>query len=210
MIRLASSLVADMERQDLAPSIFTISDVLTADECRQIIALAEARGFDAATINALGGVRVDKEIRNNDRVIVDDVDLARRIWSRVAAFIPPLWAGRPVRDLNERFRFYRYTPGQRFSWHWDGSFERPNGEVSQLTFMIYLNEGYEGGETRFDDVSESQPGGYLSVTGKLGMALVFDHELLHEGAEVTAGAKYALRSDVMYGPWTTRSANKRF
>lgn len=63
-----------------------------------------------------------------------------------------------------------------------------------LTFMIYLNEGYTGGETRFESVS---------VAGKPGMALVFEHELLHEGAEVTAGVKYVLRSDVMYGPWAT-------
>jgi prolyl 4-hydroxylase len=58
--------------------------------------------------------------------------------------------------------------------------------------MIYLNEGYDGGETRFES---------LSVVGKLGMARVFEHELLHEGAEVASGVKYVLRSDVMYGSW---------
>jgi hypothetical protein len=181
-----------MKRQELAPSIFTIRDVLTADECQQMIAFAEQRGFDAATINALGVQRLDKDTRNNDRVIADDFELAKRLWNRVEKFMPRLLTGRPVRGLNERFRYYRYTPGQRFAWHFDGSFARPNGEVSLLTFMIYLNEGYEGGETQFESVS---------VAGKLGMALVFEHELLHEGAEVTGGIKYVLRSDVMYGPW---------
>lgn len=57
--------------------------------------------------------------------------------------------------------------------------------------MIYLNDAYEGGSTRFEE---------LEVEGKQGMALVFEHEQLHEGAEVTAGIKYVLRSDVMYGP----------
>ena len=38
------------------------------------------------------------------------------------------------------------------------------------------------------------------VAGKLGTALLFEHGLIHEGAEVTAGVKYVLRSDVMYGP----------
>jgi hypothetical protein len=31
------------------------------------------------------------------------------------------------------------------------------------------------------------------------MALVFNHDLLHEGKEVISGRKYVLRSDVMYG-----------
>lgn len=180
-----------MERRDLTPSIFTIGGVLTADECREMIAIANERGFDPATINAWDGPRLDKETRNNDRVIVDDLDLARRLWVRVHEFIPRMRAGRQVRGLNERFRFYRYTPGQRFSWHADAPFARENGELSLLTFMIYLNDGYEGGATRFES---------SLVAGKLGMALLFEHGLIHEGAEVTAGVKYVLRSDVMYGP----------
>jgi hypothetical protein len=32
------------------------------------------------------------------------------------------------------------------------------------------------------------------------MALVFIHELLHEGAPVIKGRKYVLRSDVMFNP----------
>jgi hypothetical protein len=30
------------------------------------------------------------------------------------------------------------------------------------------------------------------------MALLFQHQLLHEGSEVTSGVKYVVRSDVMY------------
>src|SRR5687768_4323531 len=189
-----------MKKQELAPGIVTICDVLTADEWQDMITFAEARGFDPATINSFGVQRLDQETRNNDRFIHDDFDLAKRLWSRVEEFVPRRLAGRPVRGLNERFRYYRYTPGQRFTWHFDGSFARPNGEVSQLTFMIYLNEGYGGGETRFES---------LSVVGKLGMALVFEHELLHEGAEVSCGVKYVLRSDVMYGSWAKESRSMR-
>ena len=46
-----------------------------------MIALAEERGFDAAPIKAFTVDRQDQETRNNDRVIVDDFDLAKRIWS---------------------------------------------------------------------------------------------------------------------------------
>jgi hypothetical protein len=180
-----------MRRQDFTPSIFTITDVLTADECQELIAFSDRRGFEAAPINAWDGPRIDRDARNNDRAIVDDVDLAGRIWTRVEPFVPRIKDGRQVCGLNERFRYYRYIPGQRFSWHADAPFARDNGELSLLTFMIYLNDGYEGGATLFDS---------LAVAGKQGMALLFEHGLIHEGAEVAAGIKYVLRSDVMYGP----------
>ena len=180
-----------MERQFITPSIFTISEVLNEQECREMIELASAQGFATATINTWSGPRIDKEARNNDRVIIDDFALAERLWQRVAAFVPSMRAGRQVIGLNERFRFYRYTPGQRFAWHADAPFSRDNGELSLLTFMIYLNAGYEGGTTRFES---------HTVAGQTGMALLFEHGLIHEGAVLTAGTKYVLRSDVMFGP----------
>lgn len=173
------------------PGIFTISDVFTKDECQEQIAYAERRGFELATINARSGALVDTKIRNNDRFIADDIDMAARIWKRVRRFIPSRSDGRNAIGLNERLRYYRYTRGQRFDWHYDGAFGRDNGELSLLTFMIYLNEGYEGGATLFEP---------LDVVGKQGMALVFEHELLHSGGEIIAGTKYVLRSDVMYSP----------
>jgi len=57
--------------------------------------------------------------------------------------------------------------------------------------MIYLNAGAVGGDTKFENAS---------VTPKAGLALVFDHYVLHEGSRVLEGQKYVLRSDVMYGP----------
>jgi prolyl 4-hydroxylase len=175
---------------DLAERLFTIDAVLSRAECREMVDRAERVGFEIATINAWEGPRVDTKVRNNDRVVLDDFSLASELWVRVRDRIPPLKGGRQVRGLNERFRLYKYAPGQRFSWHSDGPFQRENGEISLLTFMIYLNDGYRGGATRFE---------WTEVGGKEGMALVFEHGLIHEGAELTEGLKYVLRSDVMYG-----------
>ena len=65
-----------------------------------------------------------------------------------------------------------------------------NGEQSMLTFMLYLNGGFEGGATSFQ--------GGLSIKPEAGMILVFRHALYHEGAAVVSGRKYVLRSDVMF------------
>src|SRR5215510_944666 len=124
-----------MTKQTLAPGIYTIDDVLSADECGAFVARTEALGFETATIATPRGAELAPDIRNNDRVMVDDHALAADLWNRVRAEIPAVLSGRQVRGLNERFRFYRYGPGQRFAWHADGPFRRDNGELSLLTFM---------------------------------------------------------------------------
>jgi predicted 2-oxoglutarate/Fe(II)-dependent dioxygenase YbiX len=180
-----------MKRVEVAEGIFTIPAVLSASECAAMMADVESRGFEAAAINTQHGMEIDRDVRNNDRVIVDDAALAGNLWARVRPAIPVFLAGRQARGLNERFRYYRYAPGQQFSWHTDGAFRRSNGEVSLLTFMVYLNDDYDGGETQFAS---------RVVKGQAGMALVFNHGLNHQGTAVTEGVKYVLRSDVIYGP----------
>lgn len=59
----------------------------------------------------------------------------------------------------------------------------------ELTFMVYLNEDFEGGRTEF---------GWEVVAPATGTALVFPHRRRHRGAVVSAGRKYVLRTDVMY------------
>ncbi|MEO8703774.1 MAG: 2OG-Fe(II) oxygenase [Kofleriaceae bacterium] len=182
-------------RRDVVPElVFTVENFLDPEECARYIAISESGGFDDAPISTSQGPMMRPEIRNNARVVVDDTALAAALWPRLAPHVPPvIERGTPV-GLNERFRFYRYDPGQTFAWHHDGYYARPSGERSQLTFMIYLNDGFAGGETNFD---LSYPG-TVSVVPKAGMALLFVHHLRHEGARIHSGRKYVLRSDVMY------------
>lgn len=175
----------------ISSGIFTLPDVLTLEECRSHVEFSEKRGYEAATINTVHGVAVREDVRNNARLIVDDADKAAALWERVRADIPAVMRYRAAIELNERLRYYRYDRGERFAHHVDAPFRRDNGEQSLLTFMIYLNDGFGGGETHFSDVA---------VAPRRGMALVFEHWLRHEGAAVTSGRKYVLRSDVMYGP----------
>lgn len=173
-----------------APLVFTVPDVLPADECRALIARLEEAGFDDAPISTIAGPVMRKDVRNNTRVMFDHHELAARLYARVEAVLPVVCNTRPV-GANERFRAYRYEPGQRFAPHLDGCFRRSAHERSELTLMVYLNDGFGGGATRFLDYE-------IDVVPKTGMALLFQHRILHEGCEVTSGIKYALRSDVMY------------
>ncbi|MBS0205257.1 MAG: 2OG-Fe(II) oxygenase [Planctomycetes bacterium] len=186
-----------MIKRVLVPDhIITVPSFLTGDECDRYINLSEGKGYDDAPITTAHGFEMRPDIRNNTRVILDDFDLARLFWDRIESAVPSPFGGRNAIGLNERFRFYRYDPGQTFRWHRDGAFVRISGERSQFTFMIYLNADFEGGETKFRLPS---PIGSIDVRPERGMALLFNHELLHEGATVHLGRKYVLRTDVMYG-----------
>lgn len=180
-----------MSRIEVSKGIFLIDRLVEPAECEALVRRAEQCGFEPAPIITARGTRVDTATRDNDRYVFDDPMLAESLWLRARASLPVEMNTRKAVGLNERFRLYRYRPGQRFKWHADAPFHRPNGEISLLTLIVYLNAGYEGGATRFEN---------SRVEGDMGQALIFEHGLVHEGAEVLHGIKYALRSDVMYGP----------
>ncbi len=175
------------------PLYWTVDDVLSADECAALIARIDASDPEVASVNAPGGPRVDTRYRNNDRVIFDDPVLAQTLYARVEPHVPIVLRRMTRVGANERFRCYRYAPGQYFAAHHDGSFERANGERSLLTFMVYLNAGFTGGRTAFLELG-------VSIEPRPGRALLFQHPVLHEGGAVESGVKYAIRSDIMYRP----------
>jgi len=174
----------------IGPGIFTIDGFLNAEECRSHVRATEAKGYEAATINTRKGALADPDLRNNSRLIADDVELAASLWQRLRPNVPGFISGRQAIGLNERFRFYRYEPSERFSGHSDAPYRRENGEKSLLTFMVYLNDDFSGGETAFQNAT---------IKPETGLALLFRHELFHEGRPVLSGTKYVLRSDVMFG-----------
>ena len=177
-----------MPRIDHSEWIHTLPRALNRARCQELIAYAESLGFGDAPVTTAHGPVMRKDIRNNDRVMTDDESLAAELWAAISEVAPSYKERQPIK-LNERLRFYRYRPGQRFDWHYDGSFRRP-GERSFYTLMFYLNEDFEGGETSFKDDATIHP--------KTGDALMFMHRQLHTGAEVTRGVKYVIRTDIMY------------
>lgn len=189
-----------MTKEELDPGkVLVLHDFLSGEECGALIRRSEGLIYEPGTVADV----VIEEVRNNERVLVDDVTLAADLFRRAEPFLPTVIEGHGLVGFNERWRFYRYQPGQTFKPHRDGSYFRISTfEESRLTFMIYLNEGMTGGETRFfTDMDQAFRGcPYLSVEPKEGMALMFVHAIWHEGAVVQSGQKYVLRTDVMYKP----------
>ena len=182
------------------PDIFTISSFFSAAECAAEIAHAETLGFTDAPITTSQGMVMMKDVRNNDRVMSDDPQRGAMLWDRVSEFVPSLFINQwRAFGVNERLRYYRYDPGQLFNWHLDGAFARSEDEKSFFTFMVYLNDDFEGGETSFHDGRPAfRDLGHFRVKPETGMALLFHHPIRHRGDTVVSGRKYVLRTDVMY------------
>ena len=174
------------------PYIITAHNVLNPEECQQLIARIDAGSPTMATINTRSGVRVKPGVRNNERVIFDDPVLANLLLDRARKHIPLEIHGMTLCGANERLRCYRYRPGMRFAPHSDDAFYRNEFEQSWYSFLVYLNEGFQGGNTTFLVEPE------VSIRPETGMGLLFQHPLIHEGSEVTSGTKYVVRTDVMY------------
>jgi hypothetical protein len=214
-------------KHEHVPNLSVIKSVFSQDECKAIVAATEAIGFLPDYPLANSSDRDASILAHNVYWLIDQ-SLHDMLWSRVSPFLPAELAGRKIRGLNRRFRVYRYVPGASYRAHIDGAWP-PSGttvdsitkreeyqydasppeakQSSLFTFLIYLNDEFEGGETTFfvPSVREGVLNAY-SVKPVMGAACVFPHgelgsdggPLLHEGTGVREGAKYVIRTEVEY------------
>ena len=204
------------------PGAFQLHNVLTQDECERLIAVSESMGYlpDAA-------VSLPREVRHNDSLTwVVDPQTDGIIWDRIKHLMlddQGIFEGKKALGLNARFRFYRYSEGDYFKAHSDGSW--PGSRVindklvadaygdrySQLTFLILLTEDFEGGATRFFVNAEdtSKPARRddkvkeVDVRTPAGSVLCFPHGLhplhcIHSSGPIYKGVKYIIRTDVLF------------
>ena len=58
--------------------------------------------------------------------------------------------------------------------------------------LIYLNDDYEGGNTKFLFDNE------ISIIPKIGLICLMDQNILHEVPNIINGVKYVIRTELMY------------
>ena len=202
---------AVIERKDLSeiPGAFHLLNVLSDEECDRFVQISEALGYHSDA-----PVSLSRNIRHNNNFnwIVDE-SVDGPIWDRCRSFFGvSVFDGQQPLGLNARFRFYRYSKGDFFNPHTDGAWPGSrvvNGQLvadaygdrlSQMTALIFLSDGYEGGRTLF----HTGPTSIVPVHTPKGAILCFPHGMhpqhcVHAGEVVTAGQKYIIRTDVLYG-----------
>ena len=96
-------------------------------------------------------------------------------------------------------RLLRYRPGDRFESHFDREVPTDCGRHRSLvTVLLYLNDAddFEGGATLYEDTTDAKR--FAAVAPARGRVVLFEHDLWHSGAPVTAGTKLVLRTDVLF------------
>jgi len=166
------------------PLLWTVPGVYTETEAAEFIGRIQRSAPSLATNNPI--------YRDQDRVIVDDVAVAKELFHRLRPHLPARIGAFELVGLNERLRFYRYSPGQQFAEHTDHWYRPTPNRITLHTVLVYFNDDFEGGETRFTEPIEQ------TIKPQPGLVAVFQHKVRHEGCAVRSGVKYAMRTDVIF------------
>ena len=176
------------------PRVVVFADLIPAEECAELIALARERLARSETVETVTGSSAVNEARTSDGMFFQPAEFAvcARVEARIAALLDwPLENG-------EGLQILRYGPGTEYKPHFDyfdpaeaGTpliLERGGQRVGSI--VCYLNTPEAGGATVFPDVG-------LEVAPVRGNAVFFSYDrpdpatrTLHGGAPVTAGEKW--------------------
>jgi hypothetical protein len=165
--------------------IWLVNGFMAAAEAERLIAEAERTGFRESAMWGDG--------RHNRETFFRSRDLATRLEGGLSGyrFNEQSCAWRVVR-IGSLVEAYRYGVGEYITAHSDAACD-VDGANSTHALIIYLNDEFSGGGTRFTEQN-------LAVEASTGRALLFAQHLRHEAVVVTEGTKYILRARVQGGP----------
>jgi prolyl 4-hydroxylase len=194
-----------------SPRMFSIDGFIPDAACDWLIERAVRKGMQAAVVNMPDGRLGVHPDRNNSMsgYVQSESDLVvQLVQQRIArATDTPL-------SHHEPTTVFRYGPGEQYKPHFDfvapGTPEAAQYEdelaavgMRMATVLVYLNDGYSGGETSFPRLQKQ-------YKGKKGDALIFwslsedgvpDRNSLHGGNPVTRGEKWLLSQWIRQKPY---------
>jgi prolyl 4-hydroxylase len=180
------------------PVIALLEDVLSADECDALIAMARPRLRPSTVVDPQTGADTIAQYRNSEGMFFRPAEneLIAVLDGRISELM-----NRPV-EQGEGLQVLRYGPGGHTAPHFDFLIPSNPSNVASInrsgqrvaTLMVYLNDVPGGGGTVFPEVG-------LSVSPRRGNAVYFeyanslqqvDSRSLHVGAPVIEGEKWVV------------------
>eukprot|EP01038_Epipyxis_sp_PR26KG_P010029 gene10029-13485_t len=213
-----------------------VRELLSKQECEKLIEFINTKehlpNFEGEIVMTDASNKL--EYRNNQRMIVISDNIASVLFERIRSVLTVIGEHEIIcnrningdnfinngigmngqwrfHSLNPCLRLCKYHPGGHFGPHYDSDFViDPLLLRSIKTFMIYLNDDYEGGTTNFSEshnlyidpdrniYCSPEDKIYSKVKAYCGDCLIFDHKILHEGEQVRSGCKYIMRTEIIY------------
>ncbi len=172
-----------------SPDVRLYPAFFTAEECAFLIEAARPALRPSFVIDPYSGREIPNPIRTSRGVgfpFVDENPAIHALNRRIAAASDTdVRAGEPLQVLS-------YAPGQQYREHSDALPNVAPDQQRVITFLVYLDADYDGGETAFPAIG-------LKVRGRKGAGLMFrnaaddgtpDPRALHAGLPVTRGIKH--------------------
>ena len=170
-----------------APHLTFFPGLFSTEECRYLIDAAAPMLAPSVVVDPKSGAQRPDPVRVCDSAgftLPLENPAVHALNQRIAAASGTAWAqGEPLQVL-------RYRPGGEYKPHFDALPGLANQRI--LTMIIWLNDGYEGGETWFAKTG-------VKIKGRVGDALLFRNALAdgsrdpnagHAGLPVTSGEKW--------------------
>lgn len=183
------------------PPVRVVRGLLSREECKYVMALAEPHLQPSFVIDPSTGARIPHPVRTSSGMSFGPTQEDRIIHllnRRIAAV-----TGTKA-DWGEPLHVLRYERGQEYRPHVDALPAVTNQR--EQTVLIYLNEDFGGGATRFDLIG-------VEFRGNAGDALIFrnidrlgkpDPRTRHAGLPITSGTKWLATRWIRqrhYHPW---------
>jgi prolyl 4-hydroxylase len=182
-----------------------IPHFLTKEECQTLIELAQDRLYPSKVLRDGGDIQ-DVNARNSKQCFLkdDDHELVKNISQCIA--------NRTKTDikLQEQLQVVKYDPDGFFTPHFDafntdGSKQKGVWGDRYITFIMYLNDNFRGGETFFPTANETivpemcKAALFYNIT-KDGVLI---QESMHSGMKVKRGVKWIANKWIHLGPSPT-------
>jgi len=131
--------------------IYEYPNIITNEECKEIIRLAEPLVKPSPVIGDNGLNTVMNNVRTSHNTFLKNKHIVvQDIYDKLSNIIGI------DKDHFEQLQVVRYQPGQLYKSHWDACYEEDKcvdfmkrGGNRYATFLLYLNDDFEGGETYF-------------------------------------------------------------
>jgi hypothetical protein len=196
---------------DLAAEVVVIDGTLDPATCRALIEGADVDRWLSCTAEisrAANGPHTlpPRRIADTERpcrrlgdqerprfAVIEDPVLALRLFYRLAKALPPTREQAELAGIKPLLRCLRYQRGEGTTIHCDPARETSDGQRSQLSVMVFLNDDFAGGAIEFPNVGRV-------IEPRVGRAIVFPHAALHRDHMVGRGRKFVLEAEVFYSP----------